>query len=266
VAEGDRNQRRRLLCRASHPDFLMLVQAIPYPATSVSPHVLFASGERGGWWDPSDRSTLWQDQGGTIPVNAPGDPVGRIDDKSGNAVHLVQAAAAQRPTYQIDSNGRPYLLLDGIDDALIASYSFSFPFDRVSAIRQLAWKVGSHVFGGGFSPPRLVQRVASPTLTINDGITDVVNNSSLPLDVNGVVTERHVANAQKLAINNGSYVSGDAGASISGTQLIVGAYGSSGSNPMKMRFYGAVVRQGSLTDLEISQVRSWLASRAGVAL
>ena len=47
-----------------------------------SPLSLFQAGEQGGWWDPSDPSTLFQDAAGTIPVTALGQPVGFALDKS----------------------------------------------------------------------------------------------------------------------------------------------------------------------------------------
>lgn len=43
---------------------------------------LFAAGEAGAWYDPSDFSTMWQDAAGDTPVTASGDPVGLILDKS----------------------------------------------------------------------------------------------------------------------------------------------------------------------------------------
>lgn len=45
-----------------------------------SPLTLFINGEEGGWWDPSDFSTMAQDTNGT-PVTAVGQPVGLILDK-----------------------------------------------------------------------------------------------------------------------------------------------------------------------------------------
>ena len=43
---------------------------------------LFAAGEQGVWYDPSDLTTLYQDAAGTIPVTAVEQPVGLILDKS----------------------------------------------------------------------------------------------------------------------------------------------------------------------------------------
>ena len=87
--------------------------------TSASPASLFAGGEQGVWYDPSDLSTLFQDNLGATPVTAAGQTVGRILDKSGRGNHATQATLAQRPTYQIDSTGRPYLSFDGVDDGMV---------------------------------------------------------------------------------------------------------------------------------------------------
>lgn len=51
------------------------------------------------WYDPSDLTTLFQDDAGTVPVTAPGQPVGRMLDKSGNGNHATWATATAKPTY-----------------------------------------------------------------------------------------------------------------------------------------------------------------------
>ena len=43
---------------------------------------LFANGEQGTWYDPSDMSTMFQDAAGTTPVTAVEQPVGLLFDKS----------------------------------------------------------------------------------------------------------------------------------------------------------------------------------------
>ena len=49
---------------------------------STSPLALFAGGVIGVWFDPSDRTTLFEDVAGTIPATLPGQPVGLMLDKS----------------------------------------------------------------------------------------------------------------------------------------------------------------------------------------
>ncbi|TPJ52711.1 hypothetical protein [Mesorhizobium sp. B2-6-4] len=69
---------------------------------AFDPTTLFANGETGAWYDPSDLSTLFQDSAMNTPVTANGDPVGAILDKSGNELHLLQATDTARPTYKTD--------------------------------------------------------------------------------------------------------------------------------------------------------------------
>jgi len=84
--------------------------------TRFTPAALF-TGANGGWWDPSDLSTMFQDSAGTTPVTANNDPVGKILDKSGNGNHLTQATAGKRPLYKT-SGGLSWLEFDGVDDFL----------------------------------------------------------------------------------------------------------------------------------------------------
>lgn len=85
-----------------------------------TPADLFVSGENGVWYDPSDLSTLWQDSARTIPVTADGDPVGAMDDKSGNGHHALQANSSKRPVYKTAA-GLSWLDFDGADDYLVTS-------------------------------------------------------------------------------------------------------------------------------------------------
>lgn len=83
-----------------------------------SPLTLFAAGEQGAWYDPSDLSSLFQDSAGTTPVTAIGQPVGKMNDKSGRGNHVIQAIAGQRPTLQQDGSGKYFLSCDGVDDGM----------------------------------------------------------------------------------------------------------------------------------------------------
>jgi len=82
-----------------------------------SPAILFAGGEPGVWYDPSDLTTLFQDTAGTIPVTTAGQTAGLMLDKSGNDLHATQATAAARPSYIVDADGI-FIQHDLIDDAL----------------------------------------------------------------------------------------------------------------------------------------------------
>ena len=97
-----------LPCLSTHPDL--------YHGKYVAG--LFANGEPGAWYDPSDFSTMFQDAAGTIPVTAVEQPVGKMLDKSGRGNHASQATTTKRPTLKQDANGCYYLSFDGVDDAM----------------------------------------------------------------------------------------------------------------------------------------------------
>lgn len=71
---------------------------------AFNPRSLFAAGEQGFWYGPSDFSTMFQDAAGTTPVTAVGQSVGRILDKSGRGNHATQSTGSSRPTVEARVN------------------------------------------------------------------------------------------------------------------------------------------------------------------
>jgi len=88
--------------------------------SGYSPSALFASGEQGAWYDPSDMTTMWQDAAGTTPVTAANQQVGRILDKSGNNNHATQPTGASRPVLR-QSGAIWFLEFDGVNDFLVTA-------------------------------------------------------------------------------------------------------------------------------------------------
>lgn len=82
-------------------------------AAPFSPSQLFAQGEQGVWYDPSDFSTMFQDSAGTTPVTAVEQPVGRILDKSGRGNHATQSTPTSRPVLSAKVNLLLNSLLNG---------------------------------------------------------------------------------------------------------------------------------------------------------
>lgn len=97
------------------------------------PALIFAGGYKGIVIDPEVLSSMSQDTAGATPVTAAGQPVGRILDRSGNAVHPVQATAAQKPTYRLDGSSRPQLRFDGVDDGMVTP-SITWGTDEVTVV------------------------------------------------------------------------------------------------------------------------------------
>lgn len=60
-----------------------------------TPVHLFADGKRdGAWYDMSNRSLMFQDEAGTVPVTAVGQPVARINSTTGDNPLFVRPARA----------------------------------------------------------------------------------------------------------------------------------------------------------------------------
>ena len=51
------------------------------------------------WYDFSDITTLFQDDAKTTPVTTNGDPIGAVEDKTGNGQDLTQSNASNKPVY-----------------------------------------------------------------------------------------------------------------------------------------------------------------------
>jgi len=105
------------------------------------------------WYDPSDLTRLFQDDAATIPVDADGDPVGAIHDKSGNGYHLTQANSTARPIYKTDGT-RHWLETQGTSRNLFADTRLGLAADPniivSAALRPLSnLSVWNGVFGLG---------------------------------------------------------------------------------------------------------------------
>ena len=113
------------------------------PLAPISPAVLFATGERGAWYDPSDLSTLFQDAAGTTPVTAIGQSVGKVLDKSGNTNHATQATAGNRPILRQDSLGFNYLDFNGSSSFLATASAQFSAADKLSVFSATTQNNGS---------------------------------------------------------------------------------------------------------------------------
>jgi hypothetical protein len=238
-----------------------------------NPLSLFAAGEKGVWFDPTDISTLFQDSAGTIPVTTVGQKVGKILDKSGNGNHATQSSAALQPTYQIDNEGNPNLTFSGSYTQLVTR-----PID-FTATAQMMVGVGLNVVGSASAAVAL--ELGSDVNSVNGsfliGAPSSVSDHSLYI--------RGTAPTIRAAVNNVSdgddIILGlfDISQTVSGSQLIprlnrvqlsgsnitwtpsntatgVGTFGnlplyigarSGGQNPFQGKIYQVIVR-GALTN------------------
>jgi hypothetical protein len=75
-----------------------------YNGVAFTPLALFTSGTTGVWYDPSDNTTVFSDNGVTQAVN--GSRVYLLKDKSGNGWDMVMATTANQPYYRISGTKR----------------------------------------------------------------------------------------------------------------------------------------------------------------
>ena len=85
---------------------------------------LYGDGEQGGFFVSrpvvSGQQVLFQDEAGTVPVTADGDPVGRWVDLSGNGKHATQSVSGARPVYRTDGTLH-WLEFDGVSQHLLTA-------------------------------------------------------------------------------------------------------------------------------------------------
>ena len=226
---------------------------------------LFAAGEQGAWYDPSDLSTLFQDSAGTTPVTAVDQPVGLMRDKSGRGNHASQATDTRRPLLKQDASGFYHLLFDGVDDYLRATFEIAQPIDRISGLSFITWNQFRTVLGGVTAIGGLLQQGSvSLDLRVNSGSSTLP--VSVPMLTPSVITERHNGASSRIALNSGAYATGNGGATLPGGITI--ASNEVAAAFRDLRFYGSVMRGGAtaLSDSQIAVIRRYAAGLCGVAL
>ena len=162
-----------------------------------TPARLFAAGEPGAWYDPSDFSTLFQDSAGTVPVTAVDQQVRRMLDKSGRGNHMIQPVLASAPFLRQNANGTLCLRCDGSNDWMYSAANFNLSStDKVSIFTGIK-KTGSATaivieHGTSFvNNTRVFYVVAGTDAVFVNGYTSAARGS-------GVVSSRQVSSFQNL--------------------------------------------------------------------
>lgn len=235
-----------------------------------TPASLFAAGEQGAWYDPSDFSTMFQTDDTSTPVTAAGQMVGRIQDKSGNGNAAVQANLAARPILRLDAvTGTYYLEFDGTDDRLVCPISVSAQFDRVTALRQISWTNTDQLWSQGSAGlPELRQSSASPGLIIISSGSSMTANNGLAVGTTGIAVETVDGTARSLSLqinNNAPTTNMPASTFGAQTSMSLGAR-TAGTLAGNFRVYETVVRSGFMTAGQLAALKAYLANRHGVTL
>lgn len=234
--------------------------------TIFNPLGLFTGGVKGGWWDPSDISTLFQDSAGTNPVTASGQTVALMRDKSGNAYDMTQTTSAKRPVYTVDASGS-YLLFDGVDDFMltVASFTSNVPIERIAALQQVSWTSGNILLGNAGSIGSVRQQGATPDIRLG-AATSTLKVSDVPIGTSAVIYSMFNGAASKLQSNNGTVFTGDSQAASSQTAGYTIAGFTSGSNCCNLRYYGDLAREGTMSAAQLAGIKTYLGTKIGLIL
>lgn len=260
-------------------------------ATAWTPASAFVSGERGLWLDPSDLATLFQDAGGTTPVTAVGQPVGRILDKSGNGNHLSQSDTGKRPTLQQDSNGKYYLQFNGATATYLqaaASLAMAPRTDswiNVAGAKFDSSAVSQSLFARSLAGPGVGRysnhRTAGGVLiefydpTGSTGAQAGASDTSTVVRVVSGQVDRSAGSAQEwvngAAFGSAASFTPDASSDRATMfRFLMGAYNDASDaaviNPLTGRIYGLVVRLGGANASGIrALLEAYMADRCGIS-
>lgn len=265
------------------PPSLRLGLGLGLPAGgSFDPSILFANGEQGTWFDPSDLSTVFSDTAGTTPATV-GGTVARINDKSGRGNHATQATAASRPILR-QSGNLYYLEFDGTDDFLSTSAINFSGSDKVTlwaGVRNLVGtSTGSFTeltadHGGNNGGFGLMVPSGNNNNRILFGARGTVwatapSSPTFAAPFTAIATgQASIAEDSVILRTNGATIStssDDLGTgNFANAALYMGRRGGA-SLPFNGYSYGLITRGGVTTPAIIAQIERYMANKTGVAL
>lgn len=240
---------------------------------NINPASLFLVNgvlQAGAYYDPSDLSSMFQDVAETVPAAVNG-PVARINDKSGNGNHLLQATAANQPILKSSGSGPAtlyWLEFDGANDVLnkVLGASLPQPFSRIGAIRIITWTANLYVYSGANDIiGGLIETGASPNFGMVDGLAVSPICTTLPINTDGVISEVFNNASSTITLNNDAPVTGNPGA-LNISNITVGGLSPPGTNNSNIRWYGLTIRAGLFAVTETAALRQLYGQKSGVAV
>lgn len=245
---------------------------------NFDPLDLFAGSKQGVWYDPSDKSTLFQDVAGTVPVTKDGDPVALMKDKSGNGNHATMGVSTARPIYRTDGFLQR-LTFDGVDDHLLFNKN-TFLADK-SQVLMTAYSLLSNgeypAVITGLSGTAGVEQIHYHTAAMrrvavvtNTGLSSADSATPLPLSTAIVRTtnwSRSAGVATDTANRAGTFTTSPA--QVNALLILPTDYQSMGcviKYYANMDFYGIVAISDDLSPTAIADVEQYLAAKSGVTL
>lgn len=230
------------------------------------------------WYDLSNVATLQQDSAGTIPVAAPGDPIGRIMDISGANNHAVQATASNRPLWQTTFGA-----FDGVDDSWATptiDFTSTNKITIIAGVRKLSdattgiiteLSININSNNGTFAlfgPPGPGQ-----TLYAMGGKGTIIDTrfaSGFPAPISNVVTGFADISAPTVGIRvNGVLISSATNTLGTGTfgnyPLYIGRRGGT-AVPFNGNLYGLIILGRLLSTAERAMLEQYMAAKVGIVI
>lgn len=248
------------------------------------PTNLFSSGQKGVWFDASDRSTLFQDRAGTTPVTAIGQYVGKWLDKSGNNNHATASADdTSRPTWQIDAEGNynvtftrtpatqlitPSIDFTGTDKLMVCIGLHVIESGSAGVALELGASVAS--VNGSFSigaPSSTADHSVNlrGTATLNARVANVVDGDDIItgiFDISQATKELELIprlNYVQLTGSQITWTGTDAGTgNFSNLPLYIGSEGASKTLPFGGKIYQIVVRGAAPTGSQVYATENFI--------
>ncbi len=233
---------------------------------------LFTGGKQGVLYDPSKLSSLWQDAARTIPVTADGDPVGCIDDLSGNGNHAVQTVSAARPIYKTDGVLH-WLYFDGVDDDMGAVNNIPLVTNSIVAASYKTTPTSNiSQVSIGLSTGLLINKLDINArqsrfryLTREDGNIKGTADTTALNNIPHVATGAALSdNSLRLLFDKEVIVRSDTNQVFLGSETAQFVIDS--KNATAFTFYGTVMVNGFSDATTAAEIHAYLAVKAGVTL
>lgn len=246
-------------------------------ASAWTPLSLFAAGELGAWYDPSDLSTMFQDAAGTVPVTANNDPVRLIRDKSGRNSHATAPSDAARPQYKT-AGGLHWLEFDGIDDYLATSainFSAGTTMTMATAATKKANAIQIAVSIGTTAGTRATLYCQGSTSSVGFRQAIYGHNAVVVAptpEVQATPQSVVLVSRGRVVVPYSTSIWRNDDAAVTSTSNPSATYGNSAiyigaqntpSNYLNGSMYGLIVRAAYSSDAEIAEVQTYLAAKIG---
>lgn len=225
-----------------------------------------------GWWDFSDISTMFSDDG-TTQITANG-LIYRINDKSGNAYHAKQAIDTKRPTYKTGQvNGLSVGMTDGGDalTAIVSATNVPSPYTYVYAFKfeNQGTSYRAVMSGEGDSHSGLFAWVSSRQIYIfnsNDGV--LFNVASDDWTTNAMVGGFKVNGASSQIYKNGVLRATGLMTGTHGKKISLFAANDAGAYPMTLdgKICEAFYFKRALSDTDRDLLEAYLGTKWGITV